>query len=65
MTDFTRFVTNKLSGEWSASNVSGVLTDVIIEVPASHRRQRVYRLGPGIAHAWHAGCWRLRVRRCC
>jgi hypothetical protein len=32
MSDFTRFVTNKLSGEWSAGNVSGVLTEVIIEV---------------------------------
>lgn len=34
MSDLSRFVANKLSGEWSASNVSGVLTDVIIEVGA-------------------------------
>ena len=32
MADFTRYVANKLSGEWSASNVSGVLTDTIIDV---------------------------------
>ncbi len=36
MSDLSRFVANKLSGEWSASNVSGVLTDVIIEVGAGH-----------------------------
>lgn len=32
MSDLSRFVANKLSGEWSAGNVAGVLTDVIIEV---------------------------------
>ena len=35
MTDFSRFVATKLSGEWSASNVSGMLTDTILEVGAA------------------------------
>lgn len=32
MADFSRFVSNKLNGEWSASNVSSMLTDTILEV---------------------------------
>ena len=35
MSDLSRFVAQKLSGEWSAGNVAGVLTDVIIEVRQS------------------------------
>ncbi|KAL4420273.1 hypothetical protein ABPG77_005613 [Micractinium sp. CCAP 211/92] len=31
MADFSRFVANKLNGEWSASNVSSMLTDTILE----------------------------------
>ena len=51
MSDLSRFVANKLSGEWSASNVSGVLTDVIIEVGAA--------LGCG------AQQWRWPASLCC
>jgi hypothetical protein len=41
MSDFTRFVTAKLSGEWSAASVAGVLTDIIIE---ARRRRRLLSL---------------------
>lgn len=54
MSDFTRFVTNKLSGEWSASNVSGVLTDVIIEVrplPAWPVHAPAHTVDPGGCHS--------------
>ena len=44
MSDLTRFVANKLNGDWSASNVSGMLTDTILEV--SGTSDRVARLRP-------------------
>lgn len=49
MSDLSRFVANKLNGEWSASNVSGVLTDVIIEVGAGQAVEK-RRLPLELAH---------------
>lgn len=51
MADLSRFVAAKLSGEWSAGNVAGVLTDVVIEVKAPPRPQAPTMSGPQ--------CWRL------
>ena len=47
MADFTRYVANKLSGEWSASNVSGVLTDTIIDVSRPPEQAAVREITSG------------------
>lgn len=73
MSDLSRFVAQKLNGEWSAGNVAGVLTDVIIEVcdgiwpmrgvPDGDRQARRRGAGPCEVSAFAARALWLVSRR--